>query len=167
MDSMYANQVWDLVELSKWVKPFGCEWVYKRNRGPDGNVEIFKARLVVKGHTQRPGIDYEEIFSPVAMLKSIWILLTIAAYHDYDIWQMDVKTAFLNGFLEEDIYMEQPEGFISSETSNLVCKLQKSIYGLKQTSRSWNHHFDEIIRLYGFIKMRKNYVFITKSVRAW
>ena len=85
------------------------------------------------------------------MLKSIRILLAIAAYHDYEIWQMDVKTAFLNGFLDEEIYMEQPEGFASNENSGMVCKLKKSIYGLKQVSRCWNLRFDEVIRSSGFL----------------
>ena len=87
-------------------------------------METFKARLVAKGFTQKEGIDYEETFSPVAMLKSIRILLSIAAYLDYDIWQMDVKTAFLNENLEEGIYMQQPEGFVADKKDNLVCKLQ-------------------------------------------
>ena len=103
---MHQNQVWDLVQLSEGIVPIGCKWVYKRKRGPDRKVETFKARLVAKGYTQRPGVDYDETFSPVAMLKSIRILLSIAAYHDYEIWQMDVKTVFLNGFLDEEIYME-------------------------------------------------------------
>ena len=152
MDSVHDNQVWDLIVLPEGFNPIGCKWVYKRKRGLDGKVETFKARLVAKGYTQRPGVDYDETFSPVAMLKSIRIMLAIAAYLDFEIWQMDVKTAFLNGFLEEDIYMEQPEGFMSDENANKVCKLKKSIYGLKQTSRSWNRHFDEIVRLSGFIK---------------
>ena len=102
----------------------------------DGKVETFKVKVVVKGYTQKEGIDYEKTFSPVAMLKSIRILLSIATYYDYEIWQMDVKTAFLNGYLEEEIYMMQPKGFITKNQGHIVCKLKRSIYGLKQASRS-------------------------------
>ncbi|KAL0433527.1 UNVERIFIED_CONTAM: hypothetical protein Slati_2687000 [Sesamum latifolium] len=111
MDSMGSNQVWTLVDPPKCVRPVGCKWVYKRKLGADGEVTAFKARLVTKGYTQRPGVDFEETYSPVAMAKSILILLAIAAWYDYEIWQMDVKTAFLNGFVEEEIFMDQPEGF--------------------------------------------------------
>ena len=113
MDSMYSNQVWTLVDALGGVTPIGCKWVYKEKIGADGQVETYKARLVAKGFRQKQGIDYDETFSPVAMLKSIRIMLTIATYHDYEIWKMDVKTAFLNGYLEEEVYMSQPEGFIS------------------------------------------------------
>ncbi|KAL0455909.1 UNVERIFIED_CONTAM: Retrovirus-related Pol polyprotein from transposon TNT 1-94 [Sesamum latifolium] len=109
MDSMGSNQVWTLVDPPKGVRSVGCKWVYKRKLGTDGEVTAFKARLVAKGYTQRPGVDFEETYSPVAMAKSIWILLTIAAWYDYE--RMDVKTAFLNGFVEEEIYMDQREGF--------------------------------------------------------
>ncbi|KAH9753250.1 Integrase catalytic domain-containing protein [Citrus sinensis] len=99
-----------------------CKWIYKRKRGVDERVETFKARLVAKGFTQKEGIDYEETFSLVAMLKSIKILLSIAAVLDYEIWQMDVKIAFLNGYLEEDIYMQQPDGFIQKGQEHMVYK---------------------------------------------
>ncbi|KAL8125161.1 hypothetical protein AgCh_012728 [Apium graveolens] len=106
IESMYSNQVWELVESPKGIKPIGCKWIYKKKRGLDKKVKVWKARLVAKGYTQKEGIDYEETFSPVVMLKSICILLSIAAHLDYEIWQMDVKTAFLNGSLEETIYMQ-------------------------------------------------------------
>ena len=98
MDSMYANQVWSLVDPPEGVIPIRCKWIFKRKIGADGKVDTYKARLVAKGFRQRAMIDYEETFSPVAMLKSIRILLAIAAHYDYEVWQMDVKTAFLNGF---------------------------------------------------------------------
>ena len=120
LESTDSNQVWDLVEAPANIKPISCKWIYKRKRGSDEKVETFKARLVAKGYTQREGIDYEETFSLVAMLTSIRILLSIAACLDFEIWQMDVKTAFLNGNLEEDIYIHQPEGVIAGRKGNLV-----------------------------------------------
>ncbi|KAK8652037.1 hypothetical protein V6N13_141607 [Hibiscus sabdariffa] len=136
MDSMSDNQVWTLVEPPEGIKPIGCKWVFKKKTDMDGNVQTYKGRLVAKGYRQIHGIDYNETFSPVAMFKSIRILLAIAAFHDQEIWQMDVKTAFLNGKLEEDVYMTQPEGFVTPENAGKVCKLQRFIYGLKQASRS-------------------------------
>ena len=118
----------------------------------DGNVHTFKARLVAKGFKQTHGIDYDETFSPVSMLKSIRILLVVAAYYDYEICQMDVKTTFLNGNLLEDVYMTQPKGFVNCKNSGKICKLQRSIYGLKQASRSWNLRFDEAVKDFEFIK---------------
>ena len=130
MDSMYSNQVWTLVDAPEGVTPIGCKWVYKKKIGVDGQVETYNARLVAKDFRQKQGIDYDKIFLPIAMLKSIRIMLAIAAYHDYEIWQMDMKIAFLNGYLEEEVYMSQPEGFVSKERANQVCKLKKSNYGL-------------------------------------
>uniref|UniRef100_A0A2N9ILE2 Reverse transcriptase Ty1/copia-type domain-containing protein n=1 Tax=Fagus sylvatica TaxID=28930 RepID=A0A2N9ILE2_FAGSY len=131
LGSMYSNKVWELVVAPSGIKPIGCKWIYKRKRGIDGKVEIFKARLVAKVFTQKEGIGYEETFSLVAMLKSIRILLSITAHLDYEIWQMDVKTAFLNDNLDENIYMMQLDGFIAKNQEHMVCKLQRSIYGLK------------------------------------
>ena len=95
----------NLVDLPEGVKPIGCKWIYKRKKNAEGKVETFKARLVATGYTQKEGLDYKETFSPVAMLKSIRILLSIRAALNYEIWQIDVKTAFLNGNLDEEIYM--------------------------------------------------------------
>ena len=118
----------------------------------DRSITIYKTRLVTKGFRQVQGVDYNEIFSTVAMLKSVRIMLAIAAFYDYEIWQMDVKTAFLNGFIEEELYMMQPEGFVYPKGDNKVRKLQRSIYGLVQASRSWNKRFHSVIKAYGFIQ---------------
>ena len=134
--SMYDNQVWTLVDIPEGRKAVENKWIFKKKTDADSNVTIYKARLVAKGFRQFQGVDYDETFSPVAMLKSIRILLAIAAYQDYEIWQMDVKTEFLNGNIEEELYMVQPEGFVNPEDAGKVCKLQRSIYGLKQASRS-------------------------------
>src|SRR3954469_22131705 len=101
--SMYENQVWTLVDLPDGRKAVENKWIFKKKIDADGNVSVYKARLVAKGFQTVQGVDYAETFSPVAMIKSIRILLAIAAYHDYEIWQMDVKTAFLNGNIEEEL----------------------------------------------------------------
>nr|GEX35059.1 hypothetical protein [Tanacetum cinerariifolium] len=142
MQSMYDNKVWRLVVLPPNAKVIKSKWIYKKKMDRDGKVHIYKARLVAMGCTQTYGVDYEETFSPVADIRAIRILIAIAAYYDYKIWQMDVKTAFLNGFLEEEIY----EGFIDTNHPRKACKLQRSIYGLKQASKSWNKRFDEEIK---------------------
>nr|GEX07187.1 retrotransposon protein, putative, Ty1-copia subclass [Tanacetum cinerariifolium] len=123
IQSMIDNMVWVLVDLSPGCKTVGSKWIFKKKTKMDGIAHTCKARLVEKGYTQLYGVDYEETFSPVADIRAIRILISIAAYYDYDIWQMDVKTAFLNGYLDEDIYMVQPEGFIDPNHPRKVCKL--------------------------------------------
>ncbi|KAL9226075.1 hypothetical protein vseg_001926 [Gypsophila vaccaria] len=115
IDSMHTNQVWDLIDLPDKVRPNQCKWLYKIKRSLDGQPDVYKARLVAQGFTKVQGLHYDEIFAPVVMLRSIRIILAIAAFHDYEIWQMDVKTAFLNGYLEEELYMIQPEGFTDTK----------------------------------------------------
>ncbi|GJQ93523.1 retrotransposon protein, putative, ty1-copia subclass [Tanacetum coccineum] len=112
----------------------------------DGDVHTYKARLVAKGFTQTFGVDYEETFSPVANIRAIMILIAMAAFYNYKIWQIDVKIAFLNGHLFKEVYMVQPEGFVNPKFPNRVCKLNRSIYGLKQSSRKWNKHLDDEIK---------------------
>ena len=117
---------------------------------------------MAKGFSQVQGVDYDENFSPVAMLMSVRIMLAIVAFFDYEIWQMDVKTAFLNGDIEEELYMVQPKGFVDPKNADKVCKLQRSIYGLKQASRSWNRRFDKVIKDFGFIQVMERPVFTRK-----
>ena len=150
MEFMYFNSVWPLVDQPNDIKSVGCKWIYERKQDQAGKVQTFKARLVAKGYSQREGVDYEEIFSQVAMLKSIRILLSITTFYDYEIWQMDIKTTFMNANLEESTYITQLEGFIEQGQEQKNCKLQKSIYGLKQASRSWNITFDTAIKSYSF-----------------
>ncbi|GJS70398.1 retrotransposon protein, putative, ty1-copia subclass [Tanacetum coccineum] len=138
MQSMKDNEVWDLVDLPPNGKTVGSKWLFKKKTDMDGAVHTYKARHVAKGYTQTPGIDYEETFSPVADIRAIRILIAIVAFYDYDIWQMDVKTSFLNGYLSKEVHMEQPEAFVNPKYPNQVCKLKRSIYGLKKASRQWN-----------------------------
>jgi Reverse transcriptase (RNA-dependent DNA polymerase) len=128
---MYNNQVWNLVDLPEGAHLIENKWVFKWKLDVDGNLTTYKARLVAKSFKQIQGVDYDETFSLVAMFKSIRILLAIVAFHDYKIWQMNVKTVFLNGDLEEDVYMTQPMGFEDPNNASKVCKLKRSIYGLK------------------------------------
>lgn len=152
LKSMSDNNVWDLVELPKGSKRVGCKWVFKTKRDSKGNIERYKARLVTKGFTQKDGVDYKETFSPVSKKDSLRIVLALVAHYDLELHQMDVKTAFLNGDLEEEVYMAQPEGFVTAGKENLVCKLKKSIYGLKQASRQWYLKFNNTILSYGFVE---------------
>ncbi|GKB71263.1 retrotransposon protein, putative, ty1-copia subclass [Tanacetum coccineum] len=138
MQSMKDDQVWFLVELPPNGQTAGSKWLFKKKTDIDDYLHTFKARLVAKGYTQTYSVNYGETFSPVADIRAIRILLAIAAFYDYEIWQMDIKIAFLNGHLSKDVYMVQPEGFVDPKHPNTVCKLQHSIYGLKQASRSWN-----------------------------
>uniref|UniRef100_A0A2N9HW07 CCHC-type domain-containing protein n=1 Tax=Fagus sylvatica TaxID=28930 RepID=A0A2N9HW07_FAGSY len=128
----------ELTELPKGKKPIGCKWVFKKKEAvSEKEGERFKARLVAKGYSQRHGIDYDEVFSPVVRHTSIRAVLALVADQDLELEQLDVKTAFLHGNLEEEIFMEQPEGFKQPGTENLVCRLKKSLYGLKQSPRQW------------------------------
>ena len=132
MDSMMRNRVWELVDLPPGRKSIGNKWVFKIKRRADGLIDKFKARLVAKGFTQIEGVDYEETFSPVVRIAYIRLLLALVAYLDLELIQMDVKTAFLNGSLEEEIYMDQPLGFVSKGQEGKVCRLYK-IYLWSQT----------------------------------
>ena len=132
LDSIKASNTYTLVPLPAGRQTIGCKWVFKIKRHADGSIDRFKARLVAKGYSQQYGLDFTETFAPVVRFSSLRAILAIAAAADYDIHQMDVKTAFLNGDLAEDIYMEQPDGYCAAGSeANHVWKLNKSLYGLK------------------------------------
>lgn len=145
MDSLAKNKTWDLVELLESKKVVGCKWVYKLKKGADDTVLKYKAKLVAKGFSQKAGIDFHEIFSPVVKLVSIRILLALVALYDLELEQLDVKTAFLHGDLDEAIFMEQPQGFAQNRNKRFVCKLRKSLYGLRQSPRQWYKKFDSFM----------------------
>ena len=164
MASFHKNNAWDLVELPAGRKPIGSKWVFKKKMNVEGKVEKYKARLVAKGYSQVPGIDFGDIFSPVAKVTSIRLLLSVAAAFDFEIEQMDVKTTFLHGDLEEEIYMKQPEGFMVKGKKELVCRLKKSLYGLKQSPRMWYQKFDTYIRGLGFTRSKEDHCVYFKLI---
>ena len=148
MDSLISNNTWILVDLPQGSKPIGCKWVFRRKYNTDGSIQTFK--LVAKGFRQKEGVDYFDTYAPVARISSIRVLLALASVYNLFVHQMDVKTAFLNGNLDEEIYMEQPEGFVLPRNENKVCKLVKSVYGLKQAPKQWHEKFDSVILEFGF-----------------
>nr|GEU49947.1 hypothetical protein [Tanacetum cinerariifolium] len=149
----------DHLESKKWLNAMNVEMQFMK----DNEVWVL-VKLPPNGKTV--GIDYEETFSPVADIRAIRILIAIAAYYDYEIWQMDVKTAFLNGYLNEEVYMEQPEGFVNPKYPNRVRKLKHSIYGLKQASRQWNKRFDDEIKKFSFTQNRDEPCVYLKASRS-
>nr|ABA95219.1 retrotransposon protein, putative, Ty1-copia subclass [Oryza sativa Japonica Group] len=150
MDSIIANGTWEVTERPYGCEPVGCKWVFKKKLRPDGTIEKYKARLVAKGYTQKEGEDFFDTYSPVARLTTIRVLLSLAASHGLLVHQMDVKTAFLNGELDEEIYMDQPDGFVVEGQEGKVCKLLKSLYGLKQAPKQWHEKFDKTLTSAGF-----------------
>ncbi|RVW31691.1 Retrovirus-related Pol polyprotein from transposon TNT 1-94 [Vitis vinifera] len=162
MDSLLGNQTWELTELPVGKKALHNKWVYRIKNEHDGS-KRYKARLVVKGFQQKEGIDYTEIFSPVVTMSTIRLVLGMVATENLHLEQLDVKTTFLHGDLEEDLYMIQPEGFIVQGQENLVCKLRKSLYGLKQAPRQWYKKFDNFMHRIGFKRCEADHCCYVKS----
>ena len=149
LDALSKNHTWDLVTLPLGKSVVGCKWIYKIKTHSDGFVERYKARLVAKGFTQEYEIDYEETFAPVTRISSVRALLAVVATSKWKLFQMDVKNAFLNGNLSEEIYMQPPPG-LSAEL-NKVCHIRHALYGLKQAPRAWFAKFNSTISRLGYI----------------
>ena len=136
MAALEANDTWELVPLPSGKKAIGCKWVYKTKHKADGNIERHKARLVAKGYAQTYGIDYEETFALVAKMTTVRAVIAVAPSRGWIMHQMDVKNAFLHGDLQEEVYMDQPPGYVDPGYPNYVCRLRKTLYGLKKGSRA-------------------------------
>ena len=151
MDSILSNNTWVLVDLPTGSKLISCKWVLRRKYNTNGSIQTFKARLVEKSFKQREGVDYFDTYAPVARITSIRVLLALTSIYKLIVHQMDVKTTFLNGDLDEEVYMELLKGFVLPRNEKKVYKLVKSLYGLKQSPKQWHKKFDSAILSDGFV----------------
>src|SRR5882762_10102774 len=140
---------WELADLPSGQKAIGSRWVFKVKRNADGSIERYKARLVAKGFSQRPGFDFNETFAPTARFSAICTILALSALEDLHLQSIDISHAFINGDLEEEVFMEQPEGFEQGEPGQ-VLRLKRSLYGLKQASRMWYQKLQTVLIDIGF-----------------
>ena len=164
LKSHATNGIWDLVNLPAGRKPVGCKWVYKRKRNAAGNILKYKARLVAQGFSQKYGEDYDEVFAPVTKQTTLRNLLAIASMKKLILKHFDVKTAYLYGNLEEEIYMKQPVGYEKKGAEKLVCRLRRSIYGLQQSARRWNHRLHDVLVGMQFVQSSADHCLYTKDV---
>lgn len=161
--SIEKNNTWFLTDLPKGTKQIGVKWVFKTKLNELGEVEKFKARLVAKGYVQRYGIDYAEVFAPVARMDTVRIILALAAHKEWKVYQLDVKSAFLHGELMEDVYVEQPLGFVKKDEPQKVYKLRKALYGLKQAPRAWFSRIESYFLREGFEKCYSEQTLFVKT----
>ena len=162
LKSIEKNNTWSMTELPLGHKPIGLKWVFKLKKDPNGEVVKHKARLVAKGYVQRQGIDFEEVFAPVARLNTIRVILALAANQSWEVHHLDVKSAFLNGELEEEVYVTQPEGFEVPNEKHKVYRLSKALYGLRQAPRAWNIRLDRSLKDLGFRKCTQEQAIYTR-----
>ncbi|KAJ7954402.1 Retrovirus-related Pol polyprotein from transposon TNT 1-94 [Quillaja saponaria] len=162
MKALSKNDIWELASLPHGKRAVGCKWVFTIKRKADGTIERYKARLVARGFTQTYGVDYQETFAPVAKMNSIRVLISCAANLGWDLQQLDVKNAFLHGDLAEEVYMEIPLGFSCQKTEGKVCKLKKSLYGLKQSPRAWFDRFQKAMISFGYQQSNADHTMFVK-----
>eukprot|EP00253_Pinus_taeda_P024835 PITA_24835 len=152
LEQIEKNNAWELVPRPYDKNIIGTKWIFKNKLNENGEVIRNKARLVCKGYAQQEGIDFEETFTPVARLEAIKMFYALSSFQKFKVYQMDVKSAFLSGDLEEEVYIEQPDGFILGNDAKLVCRLRKALYGLKQAPRAWYYRLDKYLHQHGFSK---------------
>ncbi|KAL5855596.1 hypothetical protein ACOSQ4_005398 [Xanthoceras sorbifolium] len=162
--ALMQNKTWSLVPSSNDMNILGNKWVFRTKYHPDGSISKFKARLVVNGFQQTPGLDFFDTYSPVIKASTIRVIFTLAVTYSWDIQQMDINNAFLNGEFQETAYMEQPAGFVDQQHPSFVCKLHKALYGLKQAPRAWFSKLRGALLGWGFINSRSNVNLFYKTV---
>jgi hypothetical protein len=151
-NSIMKNDVWEIVPRPEGKSMIDSRWLYKVKHATDGNIEKFKAQFVARGFSQKEGVDYEETFAPVARYTSIRFIMSLASVFGWHLYQMDVKTTFLNGLIEEEVYINQPRGFEVHGHETHVCRLKKALYGLKQAPHAWYSRINEYLSGLGFTK---------------
>ena len=164
MKAIEDNRTWVVSNLPPKQKAIGLKWVFKVKKDPDGKVVKHKARLVAKGYAQRQGVDFDEVFAPVARIETVRVLLALAAHGGWQVHHMDVKSAFLNGDLTETVYVQQPPGFIIGK-GDKVLKLKKALYGLRQAPRAWNSKLDKELIALGFVRSKLEHAVYKRSSR--
>lgn len=164
LEAVERNKTWELTTLPPGHMPIGLKWVYKLKKDTSGNVVKYKARIVAKGYVQRRGIDFEEIFAPVTRLETVRLLLALAAKNKWEVHHLDVKTAFLNGEIEEEVYVTQPEGFVKKDREQMVYKLIKALYGLRQAPRAWYAKLNKCLEELGFARCPYEHAVYTKKI---
>jgi hypothetical protein len=169
MEAHRLNGTWEITKLPHGKRAIGSRWFMKVKHNADGSLDRYKARLVAKGYSQRPGFDFKETFAPTVRYSTIRIILAIAALEDLELRSVDISHAYLNGELEEEIYMQQPEGF-EVGGPQYVCKLNKSLYGLKQAGRVWNRKLHSVLLSLGFERVQSDhglYIFSKDGIRIF
>ena len=165
MGSLLKHDVWELADLPAGKRAISCKWVFKEKLDAKGHVHTYKARLVARGFSQKYGSDYDETFAPVVKHETVRILLAVAAAKGLNVRQLDVRSAYLNGELEEELYMEQPPGFIKQGQEDKVLRLKKSLYGLKQSARAWNKRVTDVLFEMNFQQSKADPCLFTRKER--
>jgi nucleotide-binding universal stress UspA family protein len=163
IDSVKRNQTWELADLPQGHRAITLKWVYKLKRNEAGEIVKHKSRLVARGFVQQEWIDFDEVFSPVARVESVRLLLTLAAQEGWQVHHMDVKSAFLNGDLKEEVYVRQPTGFIVVDQEGKVLRLRKALYGLRQAPRAWNSKLDDTLKKMNFVQSEHEHAMYWRS----
>ena len=163
MQSIQKNKTWSLIDLPEGAKKIGVKWIYKTKLNESGKVDKFKARLVAKGYAQQHGVDYTEVFAPVARLDTVRIICALAVQRNWVIYQLDVKSAFLHGELSEDVFVDQPKGYEEKGNEHKVYKLHKALYGLKQAPRAWFSRIEDYFTRQGFQKCISEHTLFIKQ----